>query len=310
MLLSLFAATLGSRSLSALSLADRLFEQLRAGYLLRAAAQVAALIVDRDPTPTVDAATDEWSNAPAWFYDRRLGDGIFRVSAPDPSARQTRYGLTDEERRVNLSTAPGDVLEQLLVAVGVGSDEAEEIAAAIEDWRDEDDTKRPRGAESFYYQTLGSPYACKNGPFQQPEELLLVRGMSPGLYRRLEPLVTVYGSGRVNLNTAAPEALRALGLSAEGVRGLLHFRSGEDNREGTADDRVLPSVPSVISELEPYIPLEDVNRLSELNAAQLLAVRSTAFRMHIEAWTEDPRSRLQAWGIMDRGGSLLLWAER
>jgi len=311
MLLSLFAASLGTRSLFALTLADRLFEQLKADYLLRGAIQVAALVLERDPTSTLDGAQDVWSNNPDWFYDRRIGEGTFRISARDASARHTRYGLTDEERRVNLNTAPTDVLERMLqTAGGANPEHAEEIAAAIEDWRDEDDIKRPSGAEDFYYQTLANPYACKNRPFEQPEELLLVRGVSPALYRRLEPVITVHGSGKINLNTATRDTLRALGLSREGVSGLTYFRSGEDNREGTSDDRILPSVMSVLSELEPYIPLEDVNRLSQLNAKQLLAVRSTAFRMQIEAWTENPGSRAQAWGIMDRDGSLLLWAQR
>src|SRR5690606_37078893 len=49
------------------------------------------------------------------------------------------------------------------------------------DWLDADDEPRPLGAEIDYYSGLSPAYACKNGPLETVEELLLVRGVTPRL---------------------------------------------------------------------------------------------------------------------------------
>ncbi len=56
-----------------------------------------------------------------------------------------------------------------------------ELADAILDWLDDDDTPRTYGCESEYYQSLSPPYPAKNGPMDSLEELLLVRGVMPDL---------------------------------------------------------------------------------------------------------------------------------
>ncbi len=58
----------------------------------------------------------------------------------------------------------------------------EEIVNCILDWIDPDDTPRSSGAENDYYSTLNPPYRCKNGPLSTPEELLLVKGVTPPLF--------------------------------------------------------------------------------------------------------------------------------
>lgn len=57
----------------------------------------------------------------------------------------------------------------------------EDIADAILDWIDDDDTARPLGAESAYYQSLSPAYEPRNGPISSLDELLPVRGVTPEL---------------------------------------------------------------------------------------------------------------------------------
>jgi DNA uptake protein ComE-like DNA-binding protein len=57
----------------------------------------------------------------------------------------------------------------------------QDIADAILDWMDPDDTPRQYGAERDYYSSLTPSYAPKNGPLESVEELLLVRGVTPQL---------------------------------------------------------------------------------------------------------------------------------
>ncbi|MGD8915130.1 MAG: type II secretion system minor pseudopilin GspK [Syntrophobacterales bacterium] len=94
---------------------------------------------------------------------------------------------------------------------------AQGLVQAITDWLDRDDeTAGEFGAETIYYQQLEHPYECKNGPFTSLAELQLVRGMTEALYfgaeenPGLRDLLTVYGNGKININTATPLILRAL----------------------------------------------------------------------------------------------------
>jgi len=311
LLLSLFAVGVGSQALRTLNFSERLSEQLRAAYIARGALQVAALALEHDPTPAVDSMTDRWAEDPSLFLDHPLFGGSFRVTSGMTATGQPHYGLQDEERRINLNTAPEKVLERLLEAAGgLPQREASEVADAIADWRDEDTDERPHGAERFYYQSLREAYDCKDGPFENVEELLLVKGVTPEVYQKLEPWVTVYGSGRVNLNTAGAPVLRALELSEPGVAGFLLFRSGEDSVEGTSDDRQLVSIGNLQAELKAYVPAEDLARLAQLAQQQLLTVRSDAFRLQIQAQDHHSWSRMQAMGILDRKGHVKLWSER
>lgn len=309
LLLSVFAVGIGSQAQVSLDLSERLFAQLRAGYLARSALQVAALVLSRDPTPSVDGLTESWSDRLELFDHHPLAGGWFSVTSQDWSGA-TRYGLSDEERRLNLNTAPADVLSRLAqVAGGLHEWDAIELAAAIEDWRDADDQERPDGAEDSYYHSLREAYDCKNGPFENLEELRLIRGVSMDLYQKLQPHLTVYGSGFLNLNTAGPTVLKALGLSESGVAGVLSFRSGEDGREGTSDDRQLVSLAALESDLKTYVPTVDMGRLLQLANDRQLATRSDAFRMLIWAEQGGPSSRMSALCVLDRQGVVTLWSE-
>jgi type II secretory pathway component PulK len=95
-----------------------------------------------------------------------------------------RFGLEDESTRLNLNTLlmaeqqqQGAATQLLMSLPGM----TEDVADAILDWLDEDDEPRPFGAEIDYYSGLSPAYACKNGPLETVEELLLVRGVTPRL---------------------------------------------------------------------------------------------------------------------------------
>jgi DNA uptake protein ComE-like DNA-binding protein len=100
-----------------------------------------------------------------------VGDGYFWVVRPDSeNVGLPEYGVTDEGAKLNINTAG---LRQLVMLPGMTVD----VAAAIIDWRDPDETPTQNGAEQESYPS----YRCKNGPFETVEELLLVRGVTPEL---------------------------------------------------------------------------------------------------------------------------------
>jgi general secretion pathway protein K len=82
------------------------------------------------------------------------------------------------------------------------------VADSIKDWVDSDSISETEGAEGDYYQALG--YRIANSPVKSLGELYLVKGITDSLYRKLSNYLTVYGEGKVNVNSAPPELLMAL----------------------------------------------------------------------------------------------------
>ena len=140
--------------------------------------------------------------------------------------------VVDETGKINLNTAPAHLIYNLLITVGMEPGDADMLTDAIEDWRDPDDFRRPNGAESDDYLLLRQPYYAKNGPFDVPEELLLVRGVTPEIYYGRKGLtpdgerVEYFGLGkyftvfstvnRINVNSAPVPVLAAIpGLTYE-----------------------------------------------------------------------------------------------
>ena len=311
LLLSMFAASTATQAAYGLSLTERMLAQLQAVQLTHGAAEYVRLLLADDQTPKVDGWQESWSNDVNLFRNHAVGEGTFSVMSEGAGGVGVRFGVADEERRVNLNAAPLDVLEGLVQAVGgLPQEQAAQVAAAILDWRDPDGREERGGAESVAYRSMSPPYDCKNGPFESVEELLLVKGVTPPVYQRLEPYVTVYGAGAVNLNTVSRAVLRAMGLSLEGAEGLLQFRVGEDGVEGTADDRLVASLGAMQGELSPYVPGEDMTRLEALAREDVFGVGAQAFRMTIEAQTRHRASKVTVQAVMRRDGTIALWEEQ
>ena len=100
------------------------------------------------------------NNATYWIIGR--GD-------ENTDGKTLTFGLVSEASKLNLNTATLEMLEAL---PGMSA----ELAASIIDWRDPDSDPTPNGVEANYYLSLGTPYNCKNAPFETAEELRLVMG--------------------------------------------------------------------------------------------------------------------------------------
>ncbi|HVE48754.1 MAG TPA: hypothetical protein VNG69_03945 [Casimicrobiaceae bacterium] len=137
---------------------------------------------------------------------------------PDGATHRWKDGDTeiiasarDESSKIDLNTAAEPLLRGLFVNVG-GLDDAQAsaIVDAIVDWRDADDLRRPNGAEAADYRSANSQYLPTNSGFETVGELSRVLGMTPTLYARVVPALTVY-SRQVGANplTANRETLLA-----------------------------------------------------------------------------------------------------
>jgi type II secretory pathway component PulK len=152
-----------------------------------------------------------------------------RLDVPlDPG--RLSYRLTDESARLNVNRVTRVVLDRLLQEVSLERSARDVILDSIQDWRDPNEEHRLNGAESDYYLALPVPYRSKNADFDTVDELLQVQGVTreilygrPGIPGLAEHL-TAWGTGAVNVNTASPVVLRALGFAPAEVDLLIGRR--------------------------------------------------------------------------------------
>lgn len=87
-----------------------------------------------------------------------------------------------------------------------------ELVSNLADWVDKDSNRAfPGGNEDALYERLDEPYRVKNGPFDSLEEVRLVEGWHrDDVWDKYGNELTVFGDGKVNVNTADCEVLFAL----------------------------------------------------------------------------------------------------
>ncbi|MBI5232992.1 MAG: type II secretion system minor pseudopilin GspK [Deltaproteobacteria bacterium] len=127
------------------------------------------------------------------------------IALEDEQGKISLNSLVSKEGKLN---QPGyDMYQRFLSSLGLDKD----LADAVVDWIDADGSPLQDGAESSdYYSVLDRPYNAKNGKLDSIEELLLVKGYTIDVYKRLKPFITVSTDGKVNVNTAPKEVIMAL----------------------------------------------------------------------------------------------------
>jgi general secretion pathway protein K len=196
---------------------DRVSSRLAAGGVERAKAEaLAEAAVNRAVLGLIDPRIDR-----RWRIDGVPRLAVFK-EAPVSVAIQDDYG------KIDLNVASPEILKQMFMVAGVGADAAESLTDATLDWREKGDLRRLHGAKAEDYRAAGYSYAPRGGPFQMVGELKLVIGMTPELFRRLQPILTVYSQRQtVNTQTAPRAALLSTpGMSAAAADALLQARNG------------------------------------------------------------------------------------
>ena len=133
--------------------------------------------------------------------------------------------FTSEAARVDLNTAPKELLAGLFEVLGADQKAAAELADRIVGWRT---PSKPGAAddESALYLAAGLNYAPRQAHFAHVNELSLVLGASPALVERALPYLTVFSkSADVDVLTAPPEVIAALpGMTPEVLNDFLKQR--------------------------------------------------------------------------------------
>ena len=141
--------------------------------------------------------------------NRMLADG--RVYQFEFDGAQVEVSATDERGKLDINATDELTIANLFIGHGMEMNEAEMLAAAVMDWRDEDELERVNGAEEAAYFAAGLGVGPGNRPFLMTEELIQVIGMQYEFYRKLEPGITVFSRTAQPDPAFAPvEALLAL----------------------------------------------------------------------------------------------------
>jgi type II secretory pathway component PulK len=143
--------------------------------------------------------------------------------------------------------------------------EVEEIVDAILDWRDTDHIKRLNGAERDYYRSARG-YDPKDGFFDSPQELLLVKGVTADLFYGvdgrpgLRDVVSVFcKQDKINMNTITSPVLQALGVEAADADEMVQTRADDQTAfEALVEQKLTaidPALANVLESGEPQMVL-------------------------------------------------------
>lgn len=219
-------------------------------------------------------------------FDLMQPGKVFETSAGEGGNR-AGYSVTDEEGRISINTAPEEILDNI-----------EGLS-----FQTVNDIMRRRGGEL-------SPEDREL--FLTVEEVRFLDGVDEGDWVGLEgepglrELFTVYGEGRINVNSASREVLLALPDIDEGtVDAIIAYRHGNDRQLGTSDDRGFSSIEqiSAVTDVEPTA-LAPITRYC--------TVRSQFFRISGFATQRQGRVRAGAEAVVQLlpgGAAVLAWSE-
>lgn len=223
----------------------------------------------------IKALLSQQELSPSWiaqicrFNGTAAEEGLFGQlnGAELPEGTLLTYNLRDEQGYLNLNSSDPASWTNLGCI-------SRECQAIIIDWIDSDENVTPGGAETDYYSRLEPAFLSKNSPCVALKELLFLKGVTRRLYIGedlnrnslmdenerdgqfsipfdnedsildfgLVDIFTVYGDGKININTTSKQILSALqGLNEEVAGFVINHRVGADGQFGTEDDVVITS---------------------------------------------------------------------
>lgn len=192
MILAAVAASIIATARSEARLEHTRYATAQLGAIAEGAIEIAILHM-LDPSPAAEPAADGLPFALPF------------------GGRRVAMRVEDEAGKIDLNMAQGELLRRLFIAVGVEPMAAQALVDKVLDWREAGSGRRLNGAKAEDYHAAGYAYGPRQAPFQSVAELRLVMGMTPALYARVAPSLTVYSqSAWADPAFAPPDVLSAL----------------------------------------------------------------------------------------------------
>lgn len=167
----------------------------------------------------------------------------------------------------------------------------EHLIDTLADWIDNDSDTRHFGAEEHDYKALKNPYKPGNNYPATNEELLLVKGYTPKVFRALAPFVSVYTDGLVNINTAPKQVLTAL---------------SEDITEAMADEVIRYRNSSPFKDRSEVMKVRGFEKAG-FALQDRITTTSNLFRVYSRATAGEAVYEVEA--LVQVNGGVLYWRE-
>lgn len=294
LLLSIFAVQVGMRIRQRATLLSRLESKSQLRHAAEAGIKkgISALKTDLQRNKFIYTPYGKFyrHNNPSLFSEIDLGDVTVSVNynyyEGAPQFPVIRYGIIDEESKININFASRRILGRLIQRVITPvEDEAMKLTDSIIDWRSEGRSQLIGFYSDDYYMRLKHPYEPKDSWFETTEELYLLSGFNTEITERLKPFITVWGDGQVNINTASREVLVALGLTEEVADKVLLARRGQDGQDATTDDFIFQNVFDIAVNIQNYVKLEidEIKQIDALIRENLIKTNSLVYMIHAVA---------------------------
>ena len=242
-LLTVFATQIGLHVRGRILLLSRLETRSGLRKIAEAGIEKAVMVMLLGSTSKSKKTKEYYYNNTVLFKDIELGGGFFNVkydyyNIDNGGQLEERFGFIDEESKLNINRMGFEELQRLLVNTAfIGDSEADRVGRIIMYCRGDDPMDMSLGKkDSEYYEQLRYPYKIKRRPFKMLAELKLMDVMTDDIFQKIEPFLTVFGTGKVNINTAQKPVLVALGLNDELVNAIFLIRRGTDGIDRTRDD--------------------------------------------------------------------------
>jgi hypothetical protein len=180
-----------------------------------------------------------------------------------------RIAFSDESARLPLNSLDEGSLFLLFDEIGIPPEDSLLLTNSLLDWIDEDDETRIDGAESDEYGFREIPHRAANRPIRNLMELSVVKGFDiyffdedgrpNAIFDTFAEVVSPYGLGTLNANTAGMTTLRVAGSMGDPqLDAIDDYLAGADGIPGNEDDRFFESkeeLLDVIVEMPPDITL-------------------------------------------------------
>lgn len=320
-LLSMFVLTVGYRVRQRIQVITRVDTRQKLRLLADSAAKksIYILLKHRKSNEPFDALNQTWSQNEAEFKEIKIGDGSFSVvhsvESYDSKTHDTetvpRYGLIDEESKININAVKSlDILIKLFSEVASMSlRDADALARAMESWKSKNSSALGFGDGD--YEDLKPPYKPRHGDFVALHELQWVKGMTPEIYKKILPYITLFSSGQVNLNTAPRPVLLALGIMPSVCEKIIVYRNWHDGIEATSDDRFFENLATVTQVLanSSYLDDNEISNLMGIIQSGILSVKSQNFSAEVLAQLPHKNQVLRLKVVFDERGVVKQWEE-
>jgi general secretion pathway protein K len=100
--------------------------------------------------------------------------------------------ICDEAGKIDINFAPRPALVGLFTAAGSEANDATTEADAVLNWREPMSAGRVDGSTNGIYENETYPYLPRNAPLESVGELQLVAGMTPAIFDKISPTLSVY----------------------------------------------------------------------------------------------------------------------